>query len=205
MEDKEQQKQVWSAAFWREKIIRTLIAILLLVVLLFLWNWDSDTETASTGTEQEATTQTQQTQTQTQTETSAPAEPAYTLTLPDSASSAVQTQASGNPVETYTLVDGATIAVYTQGGLTSPTDITWEYTVSADTSAEVVERIDSLCAAGSDGCSAGNGQLEITVSPQSVNDGDVQIYIIDDNIDTKTVAQMTAQYEEIINSLKVSN
>lgn len=200
-ENIEQQKPVWSGSFWREKIIRTLIAALLLVVLVMLWNWDSSTE---------ITTNNETAETPVATDTAAePAtdpvveEPLYTLELPDSASAAVQSTDNGNNVETYTMADGATVTVYPNGGLTAPTDITWQYTVDADGTADVVERIDSLCTVGATGCSAENGQLELTVAPQDASDTSVVIYIVDSNIATKTVTQMTAQYEDIVNTLKV--
>lgn len=208
---KNKHTQTWSQSFWREKIIRTLLMLALFAVLVFLWNWNGPTQVETTTTNNNATGNVAQTvpdppdipenPTPVTQEPPAPVFP-FEISLPEGTSDRVSVGTDTQPAYEYTFADGAIMTIYPQGIAPFPTDIEWEYSTDASGNVTVAQRFDELCSAGTTGCSAGNGRIEITAVPEVASD-QLVVFIDDDNIDAKTPAQAAVQYEAIVNSIRL--
>ena len=178
-------------------------------VLVFLWNWDGPNQVETTTSNNTTTEQTVPDPPNIPDEpvepvVQQPVEPVFPfeISLPEGASDRVDVGTDAQPAYEYTFADGATMTVYPEGVAAFPTDIEWEYTTDANGVVTVVERLDELCSAGTTGCSAGNGRIEITAVPSaSVNQ--LVVFIDDANIATKTPAQAAQQYEAIVNTIRL--
>lgn len=195
------EKKIWSRNFWISKFLRLLIIILLSVLLTQLWNWQSQQDDTPV-----VTTDTQPTQQETPVVQEEPKEPVfpYEITLPAGTTGPVEGTEADKPSYTYTFSDGATLVVYPEGTTETPTDVTWRHTLDANNKLSVTDRVDSICAVGTLGCSAGNGVIEITSRPAEGSTNTFVVKITDSNIATKTVAQAAEQYEPIVESIKVN-
>ena len=186
---------------------------LLFFVLVFLWNWDGPTQVESTETASNNTATTQPETTPATPAVQQPVEPVvqepvapafpYTITLPEGASDRESVGTDVEPAYRYTFADGALMTVYPEGRAAALTDIEWQYSSDADGKVTILQRLDQLCAAGTTGCSAGNGKIEITVVPTVAADKLV-VFITDSNIATKTPAQAAVQYEAIVNTIRLA-
>lgn len=195
------EKKVWSRNFWLRKLLRVAAFILLGVLLTQLWNWESqqDEPTAinSSGSEQTEAQQVSEPEPE-------PVFP-YEISLPDSATGPVEvTTEAGSLGYQYTFADAATMVVYPDGLEQNATDVTWTHQVGADGDVLITNQPTTLCALGTANCTAGNGTIDITSRPAEGR-GSVVVVITDTNIATKTFEQAQAQYEAIINTIKVVN